>query len=362
MEYGSARQSSVEAMYAPPSRTSARTSELLERCGLLAALGESLATVRSTSRGRLVVVAGEAGVGKTALLRRFCDEHHVSVRILWGACDALFTPRPLGPLLDVAEAVGGAFEELARRGGQPHEVARALLRELDERAPTVVVLEDVHWADEATLDVLRLVGRRVEAVPALIIASCRDDALKPADPLRIMLGELATSQAIGRLELLPLSRAAVAALAEPHGVDADELHRKTAGNPFFVTEVLAGGSGEVPRTIRDAVHARLARLSAAARTVLEAVAVVPQHCELWLLEALAGDARDRLDECLASGMLTHGAGSVAFRHELARVAVEDSLPPDRSVDLHRRAIAGLVDSCGRSAGAGKARASRRGGR
>jgi DNA-binding CsgD family transcriptional regulator len=305
-----------------------------------------LASVRTTSRGRLVIVAGEAGVGKTALLRRFCDEHHGSVRILWGACDALFTPRPLGPLLDIAEAVGGEFEELARRGGQPHEVARELLRELDERAPTVVVLEDVHWADEATLDVLRLVGRRVEAVPALIIASCRDDALKHADPLRIVLGELATDQAIGRLELLPLSPAAVAALAEPHGVDAGELYRKTAGNPFFVTEVLAGGSGEVPRTIRDAVHARLARLSAAERTVLEAVAVVPQQTELWLLEALAGGARDRLDECVASGMLTYGAGSVAFRHELARVAVEHSLPPDRTVDLHRMAIAGLVAHAG----------------
>jgi len=275
-------------------------------------------------------------------MRRFCDEHHGSVRILWGACDALFTPRPLGPLLDVAEAAGGVLEGLARRGAQPHEVARALLRELDERAPTVVVLEDLHWADEATLDVLRLVGRRVEAVPALIVATYRDDALKPADPLRIVLGELATDGAIGRLGLAPLSPAAVATLAEPHAVNADELYRNTAGNPFFVTEVLAGGSEEVPHTIRDAVHARLARLSAAARTVLEAVAVVSRQCELWLLEALAAEARDRLDECLASGMLTHRTGSVAFRHELARVAVEDSLSPNRSVALHRRAIAGLV--------------------
>jgi DNA-binding CsgD family transcriptional regulator len=293
-----------------------------------------------------VLVAGEAGVGKTALMRRFCDEHHGSVRILWGACDALFTPRPLGPLLDIAEAVGGGLEGLALQGAQPHEVAHALLRELDQPAPTVVVLEDVHWADEATLDVLRLVSRRVETVPALIVASYRDDALERVDPLRIVLGELATERAIGRLGLAPLSPAAVGTLAEPHGVDAEELYRNTAGNPFFVTEVLAAGSRGVPRTIRDAVYARLARLSAAARTVLEAVAVVPQRCELWLLEALTGEAPEPLDECLASGMLTHRAGSVAFRHELARVAVEDWLSPNRSAALHRRAIAGLVAQAG----------------
>jgi DNA-binding CsgD family transcriptional regulator/tetratricopeptide (TPR) repeat protein len=324
-------------VYAPTSRTSG--SRLLERSRHLSALGELLAAVRSAARGRLVLVGGEAGVGKTALIRRFCDEHHGSVRILWGACDALFTPRPLGPLLDIAETAGGELERLARGRAQPHQVAAALMRELGGRAPAVVVLEDVHWADEATLDVLRLVGRRVEAVPALIIASYRDES---PEPLRIVLGELATSDAIDRCELAPLSRAAVATLAEPHGVDVNELYRMTAGNPFFVTEVLAAASDEVPHTIRDAVHARLARLGPAARQVVEAVAVVPDQAELWLVDALAGDAGGPLEECLGSGMLTRRAGGVAFRHELARVAVEESLPPYRTVALHRDAIAALA--------------------
>ena len=163
----------------------------LERADGLSVLEESLAGVGASAEGRLVLVAGEAGVGKTALLRSFCESQSGSVRVLWGACEPLLTPRPLGPLCDVAEAIGGEFEELVGAGARPHEVAAALMRELRTRAPTVLVLEDVHWADEATLDVLRLLGARVGSVPALVLASFRDDELDRAQQLRIVLGELA---------------------------------------------------------------------------------------------------------------------------------------------------------------------------
>src|SRR6266540_2162269 len=272
-----------------PAVTSEKPSELLERSRQLSALGDHLEAVQAESRGRLVLVGGEAGVGKTALLRRFCDEQRSSVRILWGNCDALFTPRPLGPLLDVAEITGGELEEHVRGGAKPHEVAAALTRELRSRAPTILVLEDVHWADEATLDVLRLLGRKVEAVPALILVTYRDDELDRDHPLRIVVGELATRRAVERLEVEPLSPAAVARLAEPHGIDADELHRTTGGNPFFVTEVLAASEERIPPTVRDAVLARAARLSPAARELLEAIAVAPKKTETWLLEELAAD-------------------------------------------------------------------------
>jgi DNA-binding CsgD family transcriptional regulator len=322
--------------------TSDRPSELLERSRDLSALGDALGTAVRSSRGRLVLVGGEAGGGKTALLRQFCDEQRGAARILWGSCDPLFTPRPLGPLLDIAELTGGHLDELVKSSARPHEVVAALVRELRTRTPTVVVFEDVHWADEATLDVLRLLGRKIDAVPALMLASYRDDELDRAHPLRIVIGELATGEAVGRLKVEPLSPAAVAKLAEPHGVDADELYRKTGGNPFFVTEALAAGEQEIPQTVRDAVLARAARLSPAARTLLETIAVAPPQVELWLLEALAGDAVDRLDECLASGMLTSEPGGVAFRHELARLAVEEALPPDRRAALHRKALAALA--------------------
>jgi DNA-binding CsgD family transcriptional regulator/tetratricopeptide (TPR) repeat protein len=317
-------------------------SELLERFEQLSVLAERLAAVRESSHGRLVLVAGEAGVGKTVLVRRFCAEPGRAARILWGACDPLFTPRPLGPLLDVAQTSGGELEELVERGARPHELSKAIMRELGMRAPTILVLEDVHWADEATLDVMRLLARRVETVPTLVIVTYRDDELDRAGPLRIVLGELATSEAVDRMKLAPLSAPAVAQLAESSGVDADELYRKTAGNPFFVTEILAAGEEEIPHTIRDAVLARAARLNPAARALLEAVAVAPPQAELWLLEALATDVLDHLEECLRSGMLTSEPGGVAFRHELARLAVEESLPPNRSIALHRKALAALA--------------------
>ena len=290
-----------------------------------------------------MLVAGEAGVGKTALVREFCDDQTERVRVLWGACDVLFTPRPLGPLLAVAEGVGGELGALVESGAKPHEVVSALVRDLRAHAPTVFVLEDVHWADEGTLDVLRLLARRVESVPVLVVATYRDDELDPIHPLRVVMGELATSSAIERLKLAPLSAAAVLELAEPHGVDADELYRKTAGNPFFVVEALAAGGQEIPDTVRDAVLARSARLSGSARRLLEAVAVVPPQAEPWLLEAIAGEDVDRLDECLSSGMLASEPAGIAFRHELGRLAVEDSITPTRKAELNRQALEALAD-------------------
>lgn len=322
------------------------SNRLLERTRELSVLGECFEAVQSSSRGRVVLIGGEAGVGKSTLLQRFCEERRESARILWGACDPLFTPRPLGPLLAVAEGAGGELEEVVASGVMPHEVVAALARELRARAASVFVLEDVHWADEATLDVLRLLARRMETVPALIVASYRDDELDRAHPLRIVLGELATSRSVARLKLAALSPAAVAQLAEPHAVDADELYRKTAGNPFFVVEALAAQAEEIPDTVRDAVLARAARLSPRAKRLLEAVAVVPPQAELWLLEALAGETIDGLDECLTSGMLTSEPAGVGFRHELARLAVEESIALNRRVDLHRQALAALADPPG----------------
>jgi DNA-binding CsgD family transcriptional regulator/tetratricopeptide (TPR) repeat protein len=319
---------------------------LLERAAERSMLAERLAAVARGSGGQVLLVSGEAGVGKTTLLRRFCEQRGRSARILWGACDPLFTPSPLGPLLAVAGESGGELGAVVERGAMPYAVVAALAHELSARAPTVFVLEDLHWADEATLDVLRLLARRVETVPALVVASYRDDQLDRAHPLRVMLGELATSRSVGRIKLGRLSPAAVAQLAGPYGVDADELYRKTAGNPFFVVEALAAGAEGIPDTVRDVVLARIARLSPAGAMLLDAVAVVPPKAEHWLLEALAGDAAGHLDECLASGMLVADSAGVAFRHELARLAVEDSMPPHRKVGLHRRALAALTDPAG----------------
>jgi DNA-binding CsgD family transcriptional regulator len=316
--------------------------ELLERASFLAALEDAFADVRDGA-GRLVLVSGEAGIGKSALVDAFSALHTDEGRALFGACDGLRTPRPLGPLLDIAVEAGDAFAAVVESGEKPHAVFDALRDELRDEQPTIVVLEDLHWADEATLDILRLVGRRVESLHALLIATYRDDELERTHPLRIVVGELATTGGIRRLELPRLSPAAVAELAEPTGVDADELYRRTGGNPFFVTEVLATGTREIPPTVRDAVLARVARLGPEAQRLLETVAVVPQRVELSFLELLAKSALEDLDECLASGVLLHEDHSVAFRHELARLAVEGSISPALRVALHRRALSILRD-------------------
>src|SRR6516165_5306046 len=103
---------------------------LLERSGQLRALGGALAAVAASGTGRIVLVAGEAGIGKTALLRRFCAGVAGSARVLWAVCEPLFTPRPLGPVLDLARAVGGEVAARAADGARPYDVAAALLREL----------------------------------------------------------------------------------------------------------------------------------------------------------------------------------------------------------------------------------------
>ena len=318
----------------------AQPGELLERADSRAVLEESLSAVIAHRRGRTILVRGGAGVGKTVLIRSFCEPNAESLRVLWGSCDALFTPRPLGPLLDIARDTGGELENLTGRGARPHEVTRALMTEI-ATGPSVLVLEDVHWADEATLDVLRMLIRQVETVPALVVLSYRDDEIGRAHPLRIVLGELANRPGVDRLDVNPLSPDAVAALAEPHGLDPDVLFGQTGGNAFYVTEVLAAGGDGIPSTVRDAVLARAARLSPDARAVLEAAAIPQPQADLWLLERLARDAIAGLEECLSSGMLTSSNDAVAFRHELARRAIEESFDPLTRSRLHRAALEAL---------------------
>jgi DNA-binding CsgD family transcriptional regulator/tetratricopeptide (TPR) repeat protein len=274
-------------------------------------------------------------------VRAFCDARERSVRVVWGGCEPLRTPRPLGPILDVGEAVGGPLSELLEGPARPSDVAAALLEELRRRNPTVLVLEDVHWADEATLDVLTVVAARVVSVPALVVVTYRDDALPRSRQLQFILGELVGRR--GRLRIEPLSRSAVAALCRPVGLDGGELHRQTGGNPFFVSEVLAAGGAGIPETVRDAVLSRAMFLSNDARRLLDALSVIPGEVDMPLAEVLGGELVDHFDECLHCGMLLSHELSVSFRHELARLAIEEAMSPQRRLALHRRALVALSD-------------------
>jgi DNA-binding CsgD family transcriptional regulator len=317
--------------------------ELLERADALDAMDGWLAAVRRSGRGRLVFVAGEAGVGKTMLLRRFADGAGAA-RLLSGGCDPLATPAPLGPFVEIAQQLRGGAAGLIEQEGRPHEVARALLADLESGRPALVLLEDLHWADEGTIDVVAYVARRIEQVPALVLATYRDDDIAPEHPLRAMLGRLASAPGVGRLRLERLSPAAVDLLAERAGRAGNEVFSATRGNPFFVTELLAGPAGEVPPSLRDAVLARAAPLDAQARALLEVTALIPREAELSLLEGVSDAGLDGLERCLQVGMLEPRPQAVGFRHELARVVVAEDLGPVRASAIHRRVLRALEDA------------------
>jgi DNA-binding CsgD family transcriptional regulator/tetratricopeptide (TPR) repeat protein len=308
--------------------------ELLEREGLLTQLEEARAV-----GGRLVFVGGEAGVGKTSLVRTFAEG--VPERVLRGSCENLTTPAPLGPLLDVAADTGSELADRIAEGGEPRRVLVALLEELQR--PSTLILEDVHWADQATLDVLRLLGRRIETTPSLVVATYRDDEIETQHPLRVVLGELASASAVSRASVPRLSLAAVEKLVKPHGRDPEAIYQLTGGNAFYVTEILASADDSLPTTVRDAVLARAAGLPQAARRLLDIIAIVPARAELWLLDRVAGENIEGLDVCVDAGVLRTAGAAVEFRHELARLAIEGTVLPQRRRTLHA-AILGALES------------------
>jgi DNA-binding CsgD family transcriptional regulator len=316
--------------------------QLLERDAALASLAEYAAEARAGDP-RFVLLAGEAGVGKTslvdALARRLPD-----ARWLWGRCDGSFTPEPLAPLYDIATALGGPILAAWHDDIDSHPLFRMLLDELLAKLgpPTVIVFEDVHWADDATLDLLRFLGSRLRDANTLVVATYRDDGLAAYHPLRVTLGELASQRSTRRISLASLSRDAVAQLAVGTSIAAGELYALTGGNPFLVSEVLDAGVADIPASARDAVLARVARLSTEARETLEAAAIIGMRVEVDVLERASGATHAAIDECLTAGALVSDGASFRFRHEIARRALEASIAAHRLADLHRRIFVALV--------------------
>ncbi len=316
---------------------------LLERESQLGALEEYTADARRGD-GRLVLVSGEAGIGKSSLVEAFLDGLGDS-RVAWSACDGAFTPSALGPLQDVADQWGGAVR-VACADGVPRDTRfAALLSMLREHAGlSVLVVEDLHFADEATLDLVRHVARRLRAVRAMVVATYRDDGLAENRALRETLGDVSTLRSTRRIDLPPLSPSAVTALSAASGHEAAAVHALTGGNPFFVSEVLRGERDELPASARDAVLARAARLSVPGRDVLDAAALVGERVEPDLLAAVTGADTCTLDEPVAAGLLVSDDTGLRFRHEIARRAVEQEVGPHAAADVHRRILAELERS------------------
>lgn len=307
---------------------------------LAAAWGEAMA-----GQGRVALVSGEAGIGKTSLIAHFIAQADKSARILTGYCDSLFTPTPLAPLHDIARDLGGRLLAQLDSDAPRAQLFATLLDLLREPAhPTLLIIEDIHWADEATLDLLKYLGRRIAQTRALLILSYRPDEIGARHPLHLLLGDLASSRTALRIALPRLTLAAVRDLVGDREVDPAALHHQTSGNPFFVAEILSATGQGIPDSVSASVLARLARLAPATRNVLETAAVFGSRMDQARLEMVSGIDAEGLDTALQSGLLETAGQEIVFRHELVRDAISAALTPGRLRELSRRILTAITSS------------------
>ncbi|GAA2034921.1 AAA family ATPase [Agromyces tropicus] len=315
---------------------------LLERAPETTALREA-AQAALAGHGRVVLVHGEAGIGKTSLVEALRAAPPDGTRVLVGACDAMTTPRTLGPLRDLAGGVGPRLRA-ALRGGERDEVLDALHDELVDRPGTILVVEDLHWADDATLDVLRFLGRRIDELPTVLVLTYRDE-LDRDHPLNRLLGDLGRGDRVERMPLGRLSAESVAALTRGSGLAGGRVYELTGGNPYFVSELVASADARsVPPTVVDAVTGRLRRLDAAVQDDVEQLAVMPAAVDPDLLARLVPGGLGALRPAEERGLIGVRPDGVQFRHELTRRAIVDGLPTSRRIELEQRAVAALLAS------------------
>ena len=302
--------------------------------------------------GSVVLVMGEAGIGKSSLIEELRSQLPAEGRMLVGYCDDLATPRTLGPFRDLVGSVGTELSHAVTDGSDRDRVHTALRTELTwPEHPTVLVIEDVHWADDATLDALRYLIRRIADLPAILVLTFRDDELNREHPLHGLLGLASRSDHVRHLPLSRLSQQAVRQLSAGSSVDAHDLFALTSGNPFFVHELLASAQGErVPPTIADAVLARVRSLDPSTQDVLEQLAVVPSALDRWLVDVLVPGAGPGTVAALAAaeerGLLSVSPRRIAFRHELTRRAIVGSVPAARLMALNQRVLDVLIEHGG----------------
>ena len=292
--------------------------------------------------GGLVIVTGEPGAGKTSLVQQFTRQCAADAPVLWGACDPLSTPRPLGPLHDVANELGGAARDALREADQPHEIFTAVHERLCNN-PSVLVVDDLHWADQGTVDLLRFLLRRVGSTRTLLVGTVRDDELDVSHPMRALLGDVARSPDAITMRLQPLSVAAIATMIEGRPVDPRRIEQLTGGNPFFVGEMLAHSGDDLPTSVRDAILSRTTHLDADAWDLLHLLACAPEAIPDHLLASLDIGllplrALDR------AGLIRRGMRGVAFRHDLCRLAIATTVPPGADAAIHQRMILAIEGS------------------
>ena len=315
--------------------------EFLERDDAIATLTRAREDA-ARGNGRVALVFGEPGIGKTTLVSRFADQVSERSRVLLGTCDDLSIPRPLAPLQDLAGSVSDELSAALTAADDPGEIQRLLIDELGPASrPAVLVIEDVHWADDATLDTINVLARRIAQLGALLVLTFRDGEVPPDHPLRRAIGTI-RPESVVYVPLSPLSREAVAALA---GGDGNDVYDATGGNPFFVSELLATSlREELPPSVTNAVLARTAKLSGEERRLIQLVSVVPSRMPVALLDALMPGWPEAAEESERRRLLEVELRSVHFRHELARHAVRSSIPIAARRRLHAEILQALLEA------------------
>jgi DNA-binding CsgD family transcriptional regulator/tetratricopeptide (TPR) repeat protein len=318
--------------------------ELLEREGTIATISDCL-TKASAGDGSVVLLSGEAGVGKTTVVIDLAKRHATAARILIGYCDASITPQPLGALSDFAEELDPEIANLMRSGDVQNTLFPAVIKKIhNSKLPIVLIIEDAHWADSATLELVRYLGRRVVAARFVLVLSFRNDEVGANHPLTAVLGDLPSS-AVRRIELKPLTEKAVAQISGAEGKRLVSLCDLTGGNPLFLTELLAHGGpgGLLPTSIRDAVWSRLSRISDNLKQSLCNLSIIPVPIENELAEVLVEGKMADIANLVGLGLLRKlSNGNLMFRHELARLATLEAIQPAKLQQLHRLAETAIV--------------------
>ena len=283
----------------------------------------------------VVLVAGDAGIGKTRVVREFAAA--ADARVLWGDCVPMQAGElPYAPFMaalrGIAEPAPPTLAEPGDARAQRFEAVVSALGRLARDGPVVLVVEDLHWADDATQDLLRFLVRNLEGMPLLVVTTVRTDEPHVPAPLQRLIAELTRSA--DRLDLAPLDREPTARqLAGILGATPDEatvgrIHASAEGNPYFAEELLAAGVRSAP--LRSVLLARLADLDPDDRRVVELVAAIGQGVEHDLLMCVTGGAEATLRELVDRGALVCDGTRYRFRHALmGEVVYADLLPPER---------------------------------
>jgi DNA-binding CsgD family transcriptional regulator/tetratricopeptide (TPR) repeat protein len=308
---------------------------LLEREIELDLLDSALARIGMTG-GQVVLVRGEAGIGKSSLVNAFVEGRERNAHVYYGACDDLVIPRPLGPFWDIARDERSLVPLLEK--GDRIAVMQAAIELLSASLrPSIMVIEDTQWSDEATLDAIKYLGRRIGRTNGLLVLTYRDGVVDFEHPLRGVIGDLPAGNVM-RIQLAGLSGSAVRSITDGSGLDSDDVMAVTNGNPFFVTEMVAATGESVPSSVQDSVMSRVSRLSPQARDFLGAISVIPQALSSSDALRLTGSDGGVIDECVSRGFVERTDGSVSFRHELIRRAIESSLPEGERISANRRVL------------------------